>query len=187
MASNGNHENKQVEKRKKNPNWTPCELEALFAGLEKHKDTIYGSFNKAKGNKQRNCQSARDRSNAWIEIALSIQGIGPIERTVSEVKKKKQCWFSEVKQKAARLRSLQGQTGAAGGIEAGDLQLSATEDRIVSIMGDTVISGIPGGVDSLEPYTFNEVVTLSQESVVLDEKPKPKKAKKEEASVTIAL
>jgi hypothetical protein len=36
---------------------------------------------------------------------------------------------------------LQGQTGAAGGIEAGDLQLSATEDRIVSIMGDTVISG----------------------------------------------
>ncbi|ELU17074.1 hypothetical protein CAPTEDRAFT_211964, partial [Capitella teleta] len=123
-------------------------------------------------NKQRNCQSARDRSNAWIEIALSIQGIGPIERTVSEVKKKKQCWFSEVKQKAARLRSLQGQTGAAGGIEAGDFQLSATEDRIVSIMGDTVIS---------------EVVTLSQESVVLDEKPKPKKAKKEEASVTIAL
>ncbi|ELT96690.1 hypothetical protein CAPTEDRAFT_210050 [Capitella teleta] len=101
--------------RKKNPNWTPCELEALLAGLEKYKDATHGSFKKANG-----CKTA---------IAA-------------------------------------GAKGCRGDIEDGDLQLSATEDRIVSklsIMGDT----------------YFQVVILSQESVVFDEKPKPKKAKKE--------
>jgi hypothetical protein len=36
---------------------------------------------------------------AWEDIAEGMKGIGPVERSMHELKRKKETWFSEVKKK----------------------------------------------------------------------------------------
>jgi DNA-binding transcriptional regulator PaaX len=68
-------------------------------------------------------------------------------RTADELKKKWSVLCSETKRKLSKLKREQVRTG--GGHLPADCALTPLEDKIQSVVGETAISGVDRGIDTL--------------------------------------
>jgi hypothetical protein len=89
----------------------------------------------------------------------SVNTCTSYERSADELKKKWSCLTSDTTRKIASNRREQRKTG--GGLLPREVEITPIEDNIQAIIGNTCISGISGGIDTLEkepssstkPYT----------------------------------
>ena len=56
------------------------------------------SYVSAKG--KRVVPSAKAKAIVYEEISKALDGVGPVKRLPAEIKRKKECWISNVKKKA---------------------------------------------------------------------------------------
>jgi len=85
--------------------YTDMELELLVQLIEKYKLQLYGSFSSLA------CQSGKATTNkekclVWGKIATEMRGSGYSDHSESELKRKKESWFCDVKKKVNLYKDL---------------------------------------------------------------------------------
>ena len=125
---------KVVSKRR--PNFSADEISVLTESVAIHTKALFSKNNTVHGN--------AIRESAWLEVAAAVSAVGS-GRSVEEVKKKWTCLKSDTKQKAVELKKSLSKTGGGPNDES---PLSASEERIVAVIGSNCIDGIDGGVDT---------------------------------------
>ena len=87
--------------------------------------------------------TAAAREKGWTDVAQVVSSVSSASRTVSEVKKKWSALKCTTKGKASDLRR---ELGATGGGEFKAF-LTAAKEKILGIMGEVCVAGLPGGID----------------------------------------
>jgi len=124
---------------KRQPNFSGEEVEVLVGQVEKGSRVLFGSFSGGLSS------AAKDR--AWEEVGSMVSAVSGVKRSVGEVKKKWAVLKSSAKMKAAaNVR----QSAATGGGPSTEVELSATDDRIVGMLSSVAVSGLPCGFDSAD-------------------------------------
>ena len=124
---------------KRQPNFSGEEVEVLVGQVEKGSRVLFGSFSGGLSS------AAKDR--AWKEVGSMVSAVSGVKRSVGEVKKKWAVLKSSAKMKAAaNVR----QSAATGGGPSTEVELSATDDRIVGMLSSVAVSGLPCGFDSAD-------------------------------------
>ena len=117
--------------KKRNPNLTKW---------KKNRDLLF--------NKLSNVVTNAAKKRAWESICEKINACNSSmhSRTVDEIRKKWSSYSSDTKKKASRQRRESMKTG--GGSPSPELD--AMQDRVVGIIGNLPIDGLPGGHDTAE-------------------------------------
>ena len=88
------------------------------------------------------------KAKAWKEVTDGVNVVSVVHRTMSEIKHK---WFDIKLGAKKRLSSHKKNTSATGG-GGSQSQLSAADERIAGIIGETSLSGIiPDGDSDIPP------------------------------------
>lgn len=126
--------------KKRSPNFSSAEIQTLLDEVEKNKDIIFSKLSNVVTNaaKKRAWESICERINSCNSSAHT--------RTVEEIRKKWSSYTSDTKKKASQQRRESLKTG--GGPPP--LELNAMQDRVVGIIGNLPIDGIPGGHDTAD-------------------------------------
>lgn len=124
----GNESTLEKESSKKRK-FTECELEVLLSEVETRKNILFGTLSSGINDKRKKYE--------WESLADVVHAVGSENRTVNELKKKWSDIKVEVKRRTAAHRQSVGRTGGGTGVD----ELTAFEQRVASIMGDTLLSG----------------------------------------------
>ena len=62
---------------------------------------MYNLFPADKGSSARSVASAKVKKNVYEQIEKEMSGTGKVMRSATEIKRKKECWFSSVKKKVS--------------------------------------------------------------------------------------
>ena len=89
--------------------------------------------------------SASAKERAWQEIAGQVSSVSGVVRDVDEIKKKWICLKSQAKMIAATGKRERQVTGGGPKVET---EMTASQLKIIGMMGEECISGIMGGVDT---------------------------------------
>ncbi|XP_016341425.1 nuclear apoptosis-inducing factor 1-like isoform X2 [Sinocyclocheilus anshuiensis] len=114
----------------KKRNFTESELEVLLSEVETRKNILFGTLSSGINNKR--------KKNEWDSLADAVNAVGSENRTVNELKKKWSDIKVEVKRRTAAHRQSVGRTGSGTGVD----ELTPFEQRVASIVGDTLLSGV---------------------------------------------
>nr|XP_022308062.1 myb-related transcription factor, partner of profilin-like [Crassostrea virginica] len=94
----------------------------------------------------------QSKQKVWMEITERVNSSSSCLRTLKDVKKKWQDIQSHTKKKEATRKTEMKRTG--GGPPPSELK--AWEEKIIGVLSNEILSGIEGGVDSLD--TDNEMI-----------------------------
>ena len=119
--------------------WTAEETEILVENVEKHYRMI--------SSKLSDTVTCEKKKKVWLSITNSVNSCGVCKRSIENVKKKWEDLKSRTKAKGVFVN--QEQTGTGGGKKL-NVQLTDLERRILGLLGETVIRGLPGAVDTAE-------------------------------------
>jgi len=119
---------------KRQPNFSGEEVEVLVGQVEKRSRVLFGSFSGELS------FAAKDR--AWESVGSMVSAVSGEKRSVGEVKKKWALLKSSAKIKAAANAR---QRAATRGGPSTEVELSATDDRIVGMLSSVAVSGLPCG------------------------------------------
>jgi Myb/SANT-like DNA-binding domain len=126
-------------KRKRNSNFTTREVDVLVTEVERRKDVLFGKLSSS--------VTGEVKRKAWGEVTTSVNEVGSGEvRKEAEVKKKWSDVASQSKKKEAK-RRMEMQATGGGSVAVDDVKLTATELKVIGILGEQSIVGIVGGVD----------------------------------------
>ncbi|XP_061192329.1 myb/SANT-like DNA-binding domain-containing protein 4 [Saccostrea echinata] len=126
---------------KEEPKFCYCRNSILTEEVEKRKDVIFSRQNSSVTNQA--------KKGEWDLICEKVNAVNTSHlRTADELKKKWSVLCSETKEKISKLKREEVRTG--GGQLPADCSVTPVEDKIQSIIGETAISGIDGGIDTLE-------------------------------------
>lgn len=100
--------------------------------VETRKNILFGTLSSRIINKK------KKKKNEWESLADAVNAVGSENRTVNELKKKWSDIKVEVKRRTAVHRQSVGRTGSGTGVD----ELTPLEQRVTSIVGDTLLSGI---------------------------------------------
>ncbi|XP_052464014.1 nuclear apoptosis-inducing factor 1-like [Carassius gibelio] len=110
--------------------FTESELEVLLSEVETRKHILFGTLSSGINNKRKKYE--------WESLAEAVNAVGSESRTVNELKKKWSDIKVDVKRRTAAHRQSVGRTGSGKGVD----ELTPFEQRVASIMGDTLLSGV---------------------------------------------
>lgn len=88
------------------------------------------------------------KTAAWARITKSVNAVSQVKRDVQEIRRKWTDWSGVTKQKEQKRRHALKQTGG-GGKQVTDL--TAAENTVVALLGETAIMGVAQCVDSAAP------------------------------------
>ncbi|ESO82707.1 hypothetical protein LOTGIDRAFT_155725 [Lottia gigantea] len=126
--------------KRRSPNFTSQEIQILIDEVEKNKSLLFSQHSNVVTN------SAKKKT--WEATCFKINAVNDTDnlRTVEEIRKKWTCYVSSTKQKLAENKRETRRTG--GGPPPNSV--SAVEEKIAGIIGNTPITGIEGGIDTCE-------------------------------------
>ncbi|XP_062595306.1 myb/SANT-like DNA-binding domain-containing protein 4 [Saccostrea cucullata] len=124
--------------KKRNPNFSSAEIQVLLDEVERNKEVIFCKLS--------NIVTNAAKKRAWESICEKINSCNSSShtRTVEEIRKKWSSYTSDAKKKASQQRRESAKTG--GGPPP--IELDALQDRVVGIIENLPIDGIPGGHDT---------------------------------------
>jgi hypothetical protein len=124
----------------KSPRFQPTELEILVDKIFTKRDILFGSFS--------NTITKTLKDQTWEDITKKINSCNTagVSRSSKTVKKRWEDLRFVTKKKWNSIKRVRAQTGSSSQAA----ELSALEEKVVSILGDVVLSGIKGGMDTLE-------------------------------------
>ena len=137
MATSGNPKG---QARARKPNFKQEELSVLVEEVAQNKTVLLGKFTDTVNNER--------KKKIWNSIATKCRAIGDSKRSGEEMKKKWQDWSSQVKGKNCKEIRERRQTG--GGTAEDSSSFTATEIRVLAILGQTPLVGVPGGTDAFD-------------------------------------
>ncbi|XP_067245457.1 nuclear apoptosis-inducing factor 1-like [Chanodichthys erythropterus] len=114
----------------KKRNFTESELEVLLSEVETRKNILFGTLSSGINNKRKKYE--------WESLADAVNAVGSESRTVNDLKKKWSDIKVDVKRRTAAHRPRVGRTGGGKGVD----ELTPFEQRVASIIGDTLLSGV---------------------------------------------
>ena len=120
---------------RRSTNFTKEEVGTLVEEVERRRAVIFGRFDGE--------ISHAAKKRAWEGVAQAVSSSGTYLRDVGAVKKKWADIKCQTKKEAAHQRRLAKQTG--GGPPPAELD--TLEEKVVALIGEEVIEGIPGGFD----------------------------------------
>jgi len=124
---------------KRQPNFSVEEVEVLVGQVESRSRVLFGSFGGG--------LSSAVKDRAWEEVGNMVSAVSGVKRSVGEIKKKWAVLKSSAKIKAAANAR---QRAATGGGPSTEVELSATDDRIVGMMSSVAVRGLDCGFDSAD-------------------------------------
>ncbi|KAK0133966.1 Myb/SANT-like DNA-binding domain-containing protein 4 [Merluccius polli] len=125
-----------MEDAKRSKNFSRQELEVLVEEIITKKKLLLGRFDNI-------TVTAENKKRGWAKVAQTVSAVG-FARDGPAVKKKWADIKSIVKKKAAeRSRELKRTGGGKSSI-----QLDALEEKILGAIGETLVGGVEGGVDT---------------------------------------
>lgn len=126
-----------MDQKRKNSNFTKCEVDALIDAVESRKDILFGKLT--------GMLTADMKRLCWNEVTEKVNAVsGGVARMEKSVKKKWIDMCSLMKKKeAARRRDM----NSTGGGECSSFPLSDTETKVVALLSSEAIEGVCGGVD----------------------------------------
>ena len=133
------------EKKQRKAKFNDRELEVLVDNVSIHYKVISAKFSDVLTN--------RHKTDAWKKITESVNAVGTSARTVEEIRRKRDDLKSRTKKKAGDQKRDLNKTGAGEASE--DLDLSDIEHKIIDLIGNTVVFGIAGGLDTQLQYPVN--------------------------------
>ena len=125
--------------KKLEPKFTPDELSVLANDMTIYYQKLFGTFDGYETTHQ-------EKESIWGIITDNVNAVGNCKRDVAKVKRKWQDWKSRTKLKIAAIRKSQRTSSGKNDTPAGTL--TDDEDKIRMLLGETAISGVPGGIDS---------------------------------------
>ena len=131
--------------RKRSANFSSDEVEVLTSEVAKRSRLLFAKL-------QGPCTSAA-KERGWTEVAEAVTAVSSFGRTKAEVKKKWCVMKSAAKSKAYDLKEY----GATGGGGFSGSCLSSVEYKIVGVMGEVCVAGLPGGIDTSEDAGLSEI------------------------------
>lgn len=135
------------KERERKKNFSDGEIEVILAEVQLRKSILFSSVSTG--------VTGTGKSKAWTEVTDAVNSVSSVIRTVQEVKRK---WFDIKLDAKKRITTHKLHTTATGGGQ-GSSQLSAADERIACIIGETSLSGIIPDGDSdmplLEQSTAN--------------------------------
>ena len=91
--------------------------------------------------------TAESKKRGWEMVAAAVSTVGGTIRDSESVKKKWADYKSTAKKKGAeRFRELK----KTGGGVANNVQIDQLEEKVLAVIGDTLIEGVEGGTDTAE-------------------------------------
>jgi hypothetical protein len=132
--------------RKRSPNFSEAELEILIDGVERNRSVLFGKLS--------NTTTNATKSKLLQTICSKVNSANSkgYKRTVEELRKKWSTYSSSMKKTASLNRRGARKTGGRSPPE----HLTALQDKLVGILGNTPIEGIGGGTDTLADETTEE-------------------------------
>lgn len=127
----------EVAKKKRKKNFSQEELTVLVDEVNEHKKVLFEKFSDTLTNEK--------KEKYWRQIALKINAVSLVERSVDEIRKKWTDWCSITKAKASKISAEMTKTGSG---TSDVVALTPLEEKIASILGRTAIEGIKGGIDA---------------------------------------
>ncbi|KAL2092732.1 hypothetical protein ACEWY4_012530 [Coilia grayii] len=119
------------------PNFTSQELNVLVGEVEKRRLVLFS--------KLKNSVTNAEKKEAWQEVADCVNSVGlGYRRDGANLRNKWRDYSSVVKCKAAALRREQQKTGAGRSTVP---DLTPLEERVLGILGQEAVEGVPGGID----------------------------------------
>ena len=112
------------------------ELEVLVEEVVSRQRILMGKLD--------NVVTADNKKRAWAKVAQSVSAVGETERDAIAIKKKWADVKSLVKKKAAERARETRKTG--GGTSS--VKLDALEEKILGMIGESLVGGVQGGVDT---------------------------------------
>ena len=112
------------------------ELEVLVEEVVSRQRILMGKLD--------NVVTADNKKRAWAKVAQSVSAVGETERDAIAIKKKWADVKSLVKKKAAERTRETRKTG--GGTSS--VKLDALEEKILGMIGESLVGGVQGGVDT---------------------------------------
>ena len=121
---------------KRSKNFSKQELEVLVEEVVSRQRILMGKLD--------NVVTADNKKRAWAKVAQSVSAVGETERDAIAIKKKWADVKSLVKKKAAERTRETRKTG--GGTSS--VKLDALEEKILGMIGESLVGGVQGGVDT---------------------------------------
>jgi hypothetical protein len=121
---------------KRSKNFSKQELEVLVEEVVSRQRMLMGKLD--------NVVTADNKKRAWAKVAQSVSAVGETERDAIAIKKKWADVKSLVKKKAAERTRETRKTG--GGTSS--VKLDALEEKILGMIGESLVGGVQGGVDT---------------------------------------
>ncbi|KAF4104863.1 hypothetical protein G5714_014194 [Onychostoma macrolepis] len=137
-----------MDDKKRNKNFTRQEMGVLIEEISARKKVLLGRLD--------NSISMQSKRHAWERVAEAVSAVANSLRDVDGVKKKWADLKSAVKKKGAERSREQKMTG--GGSPS--IILDAFEEKVLSVIGDTAVTGIKSGVDTEEVAELNVAVMV---------------------------
>ncbi|XP_058619708.1 nuclear apoptosis-inducing factor 1-like [Onychostoma macrolepis] len=143
-----------MDDKKRNKNFTRQEMEVLIEEISARKKVLLGRLD--------NSISMQSKRRAWERVAEAVSAVANSLRDVDGVKKKWADLKSAVKKKGAERSREQKMTG--GGSPS--IILDAFEEKVLSVIGDTAVTGIKSGVDTEEVTLTLELLPVVSPSTL---------------------
>lgn len=121
--------------RKRAPNWTEDELNALVLAMEQRKSVI--------DNKDSSAFFSKQRRDAWSFITREVNNAGKVDRSIQQVKEKWQNYSSTAKGKTAKV---------------------ASSRRLTNLLSNVAIAGFSAGLDTSNISILNSQGFIVDES-----------------------
>ena len=118
---------------KRSKNFSKQELEVLVEEGVSRRKILMGKLD--------NVFTADNKKREWAKVAQSVSAVGETERDAIAIKKKWADVKSLVKKKRTR------ETRKTGG-GTSSVKLDALEEKILDMIGESLVGGVQGGVDT---------------------------------------
>ena len=122
---------------KRSKNFSKQELELLVEEVVSRRKILMGKLD--------NVVTADNKKRAWAKVAQSVSAVGETERDAIAIKKKWEDVKSLVKKKAAERAR---ETRKTGGGTSSPVKLDTLEEKILDMIGESLVGGVQGGVDT---------------------------------------
>jgi hypothetical protein len=142
--------------RNRKPNFTDADAATQVESIESRYDIISSKFSDK--------LHLVDKKKAWEDVTEAVNVESKVKRTVDEIKKKWDDMKTRTKKKASELKKKRNATGGGDPPDPTET-LTEIEMKIVAIIGETIIHGIEGGMDSeirVQPDVQVEVETSNE-------------------------
>ncbi|KAK0156624.1 t-SNARE domain-containing protein 1 [Merluccius polli] len=127
-----------TDSAKRSKNFSKQELEVLVEEVVVRKKLLMGKLDNIS-------VTAENKKRAWAKVAQSVSSVGGMERDAVAIKRKWADVKSLVKKKAAeRSREIKKTGGGTSSIK-----LEALEERVLEVIGESLVDGVQGGVDRI--------------------------------------